>query len=187
MRKLITAAVLCSALFVSASTVGAQTIITPFAGLTFNGDSAGNQPTGGASVLFMGPVAGLELEFGFTPDFYDDNDAFTENFGDSNVTTFSANVVVGVGRGPVRPYITGGAGLMRSFVDSASDFFDDVSSNDFGLNGGGGLIVMFSDHVGLRGDVRYFRSISDVDAGDLEIDLGSFDFWRAYGGVSFAF
>lgn len=187
MRRLIIATGLATALVASAASANAQTIITPFAGVTFNGDSAGNQPTGGASVLFMGPVAGLELEFGFTPDFYDDNEAFGENFGDSNVTTLSANVVVGVGRGPVRPYVTGGAGLLRSFVDSAGDLFDDVSSNDFGLNGGGGIIVMFNEHVGLRGDVRYFRSISDIDAGDLEVDLGSFDFWRAYGGVSFAF
>lgn len=40
----------------------------------------------------------------------------------------------------------------------------------------------FSDHVGLRGDVRYFRTLNrdDTDSGlDLGFDLGDFDFWRA--------
>ena len=58
---------------------------------------------------------------------------------------------------------------------------------------GGGLNGYFNEHVGLRGDVRYFRSLQgDDDADGIIIDprlfdLGEFDFWRATVGVSFRF
>jgi hypothetical protein len=43
----------------------------------------------------------------------------------------------------------------------------------------------FNNHVGLRGDVRYFRTINNNDSSldDVNLDLGSFDFWRASVGV----
>jgi len=39
----------------------------------------------------------------------------------------------------------------------------------------------FNDHVGLRGDLRYYRDVN----GDVvnNIDLGKFDFWRMSAGV----
>ena len=36
---------------------------------------------------------------------------------DSNVMTFMGNLVIGIGGGPVRPYVVGGVGLIRSAVD----------------------------------------------------------------------
>ena len=53
-----------------------------------------------------------------------------------------------------------------------------VTSNDFGWDVGGGVIGMLNDHVGLRGDVRYFRSNKSG---------GGFNFWRGDGGVSSKF
>lgn len=186
MRKIVLAAALAVGLAVVPANATAQTFITPFAGVTFNGESPGERFSTGASVLFMGAVAGLELEFGYTPDFFKESSQL-ELVADSNVTSLSGNLVIGVGGGPVRPYVTGGVGLLRSRITSAEALFDDVSTNDFGVNAGAGLIVMFSDHVGLRGDVRYFRSLEDIDVGDLSVTLDDFDFWRAYGGVSFRF
>lgn len=187
MRTTIVAAALAT-LFVSAvpARSEAQTFITPFAGATFGGDSAGERLSAGASVLFMGPVAGLELEAGFTPDFFGEGDLF-EFDTDGNVTSLSANLVLGLGAGPIRPYVTGGAGLLRSRITSAGNLFDDVAENDLGVNGGAGIIVMFSDRVGLRGDVRYFRGVQDIDVSDLSVDLGGLDFWRGYAGMSFRF
>ena len=186
MRKSFVAVALLAGLPAAPAAARAQTFVTPFAGVTFGNDAPSEQPTFGASLLFMGNVAGFEIDFGYTPDFFGDTDPFDFASG-SNVTSLSGNLVLGVGAGPVRPYVTGGVGLLRSRITSASDFFDEVSENDFGFNAGGGLIVMFSDHVGLRGDVRYFRSFEDIDLGDAQIDLADFSFWRAYGGVAFAF
>ena len=88
------------------------------------------------------------------------------------------------GRG-VRPYVSGGIGLLRSRIE-ATDLFDELTSNDWGMNVGAGLNGFFSDHVGVQGEIRYFRSFNDFGE-DLEIDLGSLDFWRASFGVSFKF
>jgi hypothetical protein len=81
----------------------------------------------------------------------------------------------------------GGLGLIRTHVTSADDFFD-VDSNDWGFNLGGGIIGFFSDGFGIRGDVRYFRSLQGDDDQDddfPDFQLGSFDFWRATVGVTF--
>ena len=44
------------------------------------------------------------------------------------------------------------------------------------------------ENFGLRGDVRYFRSVQDSDLGDdIDFDFGSFDFWRATVGATFRF
>lgn len=186
MRKLSIAAAMAVLLGVLPATASAQTFLTPFAGATFGGDSPGERPTGGISLLFMGAAAGVELEFGYTPDFFKESTEL-QLIDDSNVTSLSANLVIGVGAGPVRPYVTGGMGLVRSRVGTVEDFFDEVAANNFGFNGGGGVIVLFNDHLGLRGDVRYFRSLQSIDAGDLSLTLGDLDFWRAYGGLVIGF
>jgi hypothetical protein len=186
MRTSLLAAVVAMGLFLTPAPAQAQMFLTPFAGVTTGKDSPGERPTGGASVLFMGNVAGLELDFGYTPDFFNDSADFDFISG-SNVTSLSANLLIGLGAGPVRPYVTGGVGLLRSSISSADDFFDDVSENDLGVNVGAGLIGMFSPRVGLRGDVRYFRGLQNIDAGELAVSLDDFDFFRAYVGVAFRF
>lgn len=168
------------------STTHAQVFLTPFAGATFGADSPGERPTVGASVLFMGTVAGLELDLGYTPDFFRENSAFDLG-SDSNVTALSANLLLGLGAGPLRPYVTGGVGLLRSRITSPNQLFEDVSQNDLGVNAGAGVIVMFSHRVGLRADARYFRSLQDINAGDLSVSLGNFDFWRGYAGLALRF
>lgn len=186
MRKSFVAAAVLAGLLAGPAVARAQTFLTPFAGVTFGNDAPSEQPTFGASLLFWGNVAGFELDFSYTPDFFGDSDPFDFASG-SNVTSLSGNLVLGVGVGPVRPYVTGGVGLLRSRIDSAGDFFDEVSENDFGFNAGGGLFIMFHENVGVRGDVRYFRGLDDIDVGDLSIDLDNFDFWRAYGGLAIQF
>jgi opacity protein-like surface antigen len=168
------------------ATSQAQTFVTPFVGATFGADSPGEKLTYGASALFMGRFAGFEVDFGYTPAFFDDSDLL-DLVDDSNVTALSANLVLGVGDGPVRPYVTGGVGMLRSRITSAEQFFDDVSQNDLGVNAGAGVILMFSERVGVRGDARYFRSLQEIDAGDLSVSLGNFDFWRGYAGLTFKF
>jgi hypothetical protein len=54
------------------------------------------------------------------------------------------------------------------------------------VNIGGGVQGFFNDRIGLRGDLRYFRSLAD-DEPDDEFDLAfsDFDFWRGTVGVTF--
>jgi opacity protein-like surface antigen len=105
------------------------------------------------------------------------------------------NVVVSPGGGMVRPYFAAGAGLIRANL-SAGDLFDDLSTNELGINLGGGVNVFFTDTIGLRGDVRYFRGLQQQDDDDpdedddfIDEDFGfeDFDYWRAVVGVVFKF
>jgi len=148
----------------------------------------------GAALGWMGNgIIGFEADFSWTPNFFENTGGSGDfDFGDSNVTTLMGNLVVGapIGgqTGPgFRPYASGGIGLLRSQLDGG-DFFDDLSRNDLGVNVGAGAHVFFSDNIGIRGDIRYFRSLQDEEADD-EFDLGfsDFDFWRASVGVTFRF
>lgn len=187
MRKLLIAACAAGVLVgVSPARAEAQTFLTPFAGVTFEGDAPANKLTYGAGLTFMGDAAGFELDFGYTPDFFN-QEADVALIADSNVTTVMASLVVGPGDGPVRPYGVAGVGLIRSRI-GATDLFDGVTTNDFGVNAGVGVMGTVGPHVWLRGDVRYFRSLQDPsNDNDLDVTLGRFDFWRGTVGVSFEF
>lgn len=180
--------------------------LTPFVGGNFSGNAnfGGNNSFDdeverrvdvGASLGWMGKgIAGAELDFGWSPNFFQNTTGVGNfAFGDSNVTTLMGNLVIGIpigGQhgGGVRPYVSGGAGLLRSNI-SGSTFFNDLHTNDFGADVGGGIQGYFNDHVGLRGDLRYFRSLQDNSptTNDLDLGLSNFNFWRGSIGVTFRF
>jgi opacity protein-like surface antigen len=194
-------------LIVSAATptkASAEWWFTPFIGATFGGSAElsdvfedldidfERRLTYGASLAWVGDGAvGFEFDFGYSPNFFETASLDDEEFdlsGDSNVTTLMANVVVAARRGVIRHYASGGIGLIRTHVGSPEDFFDDVDTNDFGLNAGAGVAGFFSDRVGLRGDIRYFRSLQDHEPDDeFDVSFGSFKFWRGTVGVIFSF
>jgi opacity protein-like surface antigen len=205
-RKLIVVASLVLMGSLTAPTkASADWLFTPFVGWNWGGtanllnvpdfeDEFEQKAMFGASLGFMGAgVFGFELDFGYSPNFFQ-NTVGTGNFefGDSNLTTLMANVLIGVPiggqSGPgFRPYAVGGVGIIKSSIGDADDLFD-VSSTDFGINVGAGAMFFFSDNVGLRGDVRYFRSLQDTEAEDeFNIGLADFRFWRGTVGVTFRF
>ena len=87
----------------------------------------------------------------------------------------------------MRPYGTIGLGLLRSQVTGGVNGLVQTSNNDWGINAGAGVMGFLSDHVGLRGDLRYFRNFNDNSQisvpGGVNIDFGAFHFWRASFGV----
>jgi opacity protein-like surface antigen len=186
MRRVWRFAALVLTLGFAPAAADAQTFLIPYGGATFGEDAPTEKFTTGASLTFLGDVAGFELDLGYTPDFFDQSDEF-ELVGDGNVMTLMGNLLVGPRAGQVRPYGAVGLGLIRTQIDE-TDLFDEISTNDFGFNVGFGVIGLLSDRVGVRGDVRYFRSLQDPEADDdVDVAIGKFDFWRATGGVSFRF
>jgi opacity protein-like surface antigen len=184
----------------------ADWLFTPFIGMNFGGSVTFNDAFGdfddefekranfGASLAWMGAGAiGFELDFGYAPNFFESTEGEADfDYGDNNVTTFMANLVVGAPIGGqtgvgIRPYASGGVGIIRTHIDDALDLFD-VSSNDWGFNAGAGIAGFFSDNIGLRGDVRYFRSLQDNEPDDeLDLSLGDLKFWRGSIGITFRF
>ncbi len=191
MRKILFSALAMGLLAAAPASAQVEGLVTPFLGVTTDTPTDENRTVYGGAVGFTGRVVGFEVDFGYAPNFFESEDDFGELDSEGSVTTLMGNLLVGVPLGRVRPYGTVGAGLMRSNLEFL-DFFDDVSSNDFGINYGGGVMVFLTDNIGLRGDVRQFRSIENEDTDDDfpepgDLDLGDFTFWRVTGGVTIRF
>jgi len=205
-KKLLLAAAAATATLLTPVRASADWLFTPYAGINFGGnadfgefdeleDEIERRAVFGASLGWMGAgIAGFEVDFGWAPNFFENTVGPGDfEFGDSNVTTLMANLLLGIPvggeEGPgVRPYLAGGAGLIRSNIDAGDFFPDDLNTSDFGVNVGGGVSGFFTDNVGLRGDVRYFRSLADDEPDDeIDLALADFDFWRATVGVTFRF
>jgi opacity protein-like surface antigen len=191
------------ALMLVPTTASAQSwFFTPFVGGNFGGnadfgdfpdndDAVERRMDFGATLGWNPSVVGFEVDLGFAPNFFQDTAGDANfQFGDNNVTTLMANVLFSAPTGSgIRPYGSAGLGLIRSSVDSATGLFDNLSTNDLGINVGGGLNANFNDNVGVRGDVRYFRAVQDNQADNdfdpTHLTLGSFDVWRGSVGLTF--
>jgi len=133
----------------------AEGFVSPFAGIVF-----GNQPVEGdvavgvsAGHMAAGAI-GFELDLGYEPDI------FGESI-DNYAVTVMGNLIIGIPVGGtsgagVRPYVTGGIGLIRTDFGGLLDS-EGPTTNDLGFNLGGGVMAIFSDHFGVRGDLRYLR------------------------------
>jgi opacity protein-like surface antigen len=189
MRRAIRLVVLSAALalVLAPAEARAEGFVSPFLGVNFGDEPNDGRTVYGVSAGGMGGgIIGGEFDFGYAPSFFGDADVF----GSNNLMTLQGNLIIGIpigGQtgGGVRPYVTGGLGIIRTDIDGL--FEDDgVSNSDFAFNLGAGVMGFFSDHFGVRGDLRYFRTInSDTTDSDLdpEFGLGNFDFWRLAFGV----
>jgi hypothetical protein len=158
--------------------------ISPFIGTNFGNNSGDGRANFGVNAGAMGAgIIGGELDFGYAPNFFGNEGTF----GSNHVLDLMGNVIVGVPVGGthgagVRPYVTIGAGLIRSQITgNVGNNVVEVANNELGLNAGAGVMGFLSQHVGLRGDVRYFRNLSGDTINN--IDFGAFHFWRASFGV----
>jgi hypothetical protein len=173
------------------SAARADVFLTPYAGWTFDskhGDvEIANSFAYGASLMWLGTSGvGFEIDFGYHPNFFDPRDERFFDFDSrGNVVSLMGNLVFGYEGGGVQPYVTGGFGLIRPTIKSVGGLFDDVSDNAFGVNAGGGLRVG-GGNFGVRGDLRYFRTLSDLTPIS-NVTFGDLHYWRGTIGVSIGF
>jgi len=160
----------------------AEVTLTPFIGSLFKGDLPDAKTDYGASLTFMGAgIFGGEVWGNYAPSF----DPGAKQAG------LMGNIIIGIPIGgdsgkSFKPYVTAGMGLFRVQA-KASDFDDRITSNDFAYNLGGGVMAYFNDHIGLRADLRYLRTLRD-DTGDNQfLKPGDLNFWRWNIGPSFRF
>jgi hypothetical protein len=134
-------------------------------------------------------IAGGEI--GYAPGFFEPSDNLFDLLQTSHVLT--ATGAAGVSRAfvPARrfyPYATGGFGLLRQQARDRAGVID-VTRNDPSLNFGGGVRVLLKNYLGVRGDLRYFRSLKDAGdaSADLLGELPPLAFWRVSMGVVLRF
>lgn len=198
MKSLIVSGAL-AALFLVPSTASAEWILTPFIGASFAVGSDvndvefdtlldGSKMTYGGTLTWLGGgVLGFEADFGYSPEFFEADDDDLDFIDSSNYSSLMANVVLSAPYGAFRPYATAGVGIINTSIDDVDDIFD-VDRNALGFNVGGGIMAFFTDRVGIRGDLRYFRQMSESDDDDeIDFDLNALRFWRGTVGVSFRF
>jgi opacity protein-like surface antigen len=181
-RRGLALAMLVTAL--AAAPAHAEGYLTPFVGGVFGGDTDDTKLTFGGSVLFKsadGPL-GFAIEFSRTPDF------FGSSIGDNSITTLMGNLVfMSSSSGAARIYGSGGLGLSQARAEDIDRFFE-IDSNEFAFNVGAGVLLLFSDSVGLQGDLRYFRNLTDPEPDDeFDLDFGDLNYWRATAGLVFKF
>lgn len=193
MRIRLRPTVFCTALAVlalgSPSPAAAEGFISPLLGYDFGDDSRCPTFSGceeknlniGVGLGTMGRIGGFELDISYAKGFFGDAPGY-----DSSVLTVMANLLVGPEIGPVRPYGSGGVGLIKAHVSGLGALVD-TTNNDFGWNIGGGLMVFISQNVGVRGDIRHFHAFQDVDILGFPLSDTKLDFGRASGALVFRF
>lgn len=193
-RRTFLRAALCLAVLVRPAPAAADVLLTPFAGVSFL-DEGAEKLTYGAALSFGGLLGvegelartGLgELEVGGT---------FVDL--EANLTTAMVNLVARLPAGPVQPYLTAGVGVIRISGDVTVPFLGtllSLSGQDFGANAGGGVYVFPSQNLGIRADVRYFRTVGSLSLDELtdirgldDLPVPDLDFWRATAGVTLRF
>ena len=148
----------------------ADGMIIPFAGINFAGHSGqalsdaidARRFDWGVSFTYMGGgVVGIEGDIGYSPDFFGKT-----TIGGSSVLTATGNLLLGIPIGGqhgagVRPYVLAGLGVGRAKVDALNGALNlDVTKAAWDF--GGGVMFFFGTHVGVRTDLRYFRTLGDV-------------------------
>ena len=174
----------------SASAARAQGFISPFIGFNFGGDAGCPEISGckdknlnlGVGIGAMGNLVGTELEFGYAKNFFGEVPGLS-----SNVLTLMGNAMLAPKFGPVRPFVLAGVGLIKSHAELTGSGLLETDNNQFGWNVGGGLMAFFGDHVGVRGDIRYFHSFQDLPFFGLSLSNQKLDFGRASAGLVFKF
>src|SRR4029453_447836 len=169
----------------------AQGFISPMFGYNFGGDAGCPEIPNCEDKAFnwgvgVGALAGFfggELEVAYTDQFF--GEAPNQ---DSSVLTLMGNVLLAPKFGPVQPYGLAGLGLIKTSVDLTPSAIINEDNNNFGWDVGGGLMIFFGDHFGIRGDVRYYHAFQALKILGLPIENDSkLDFGRAAGGVVFKF
>lgn len=143
---------------------------TPMAGLTMFGNTSlfdREAATGlrhphlgfGVSLLSDG-ILGAEVVTFWTPGFFENGNELVET---SRTVTGMANLVLTTPRRWteyfVRPYVSGGFGLMHASVVDKRDLFP-IEMNVAGFNIGGGAVGFLSNSTGLRFDFRYHSTLN---------------------------
>ena len=184
------AVIVTASVLLPAPAAQAQGFISPLAGFNFGGDSGCPELTGceekrlnaGVALGVLGSVFGFEEEFAYAKNFFGETPGVA-----SSVLTVMTNVMFAPDIGPIRPYVVTGVGLIKTEIELTTESLLTVDNNHFGWNLGGGLMVFFGEHVGIRGDIRYFHAFQDLDVLGIPLGDTKLDFGRAAGALVLKF
>ena len=173
----------------------ADFFLTPFAAIKFAGDAtvvdlesggtANAKFALGGMAGFLGDgLLGVETDVTYVPRFFERSAG--NLIARSHVLTVMGNVMVAAPRSvtqySLRPFVSGGAGLIHVNIDDIVDAVP-VDSNLFGVNVGGGAMGPLTNDVDVRFELRWFKSVTTGNATPL-LPGSALSFWRAAIGLT---
>ncbi len=174
-----TLVVVCAAGRVQAQSFNFTGLVTAHVGISATNDVRDSSATPGVSMAVLDDHGlGVEVDVARLGNF--DGTLFTEG----SVTSAMVNVIAMREHQTLRPFIVIGAGVIH-VSGTLLEGPQSVGRTEVGWNAGGGLLFLFNEVFGIRGDARYFRHFSDHSDLPLAGD-GVLDFWRTSVGVTFA-
>lgn len=193
-RRAARVALLTGLFALAAAPAAADFFVTPFAGVKFAGDArivdldhgASNAKfvIGGMAGVLGDGLFGVEADVGYVPRFFERSSGTL--VARSHVLTVMGNVMIAMPRAvsgySLRPFVSGGAGLLRVNIDDVADIIP-VDSNLFGINVGGGAVGPLTAMTDIRFDLRWFKSITTGDETPLRAG-SAVSFWRAAIGLT---
>jgi hypothetical protein len=185
--KLITRLLLTTTLLAMPSVARAQLQMSPFAGVTFGGDTTKSSGTAGLSVSYwVFDWMGIEAEAAYSPMFFEQDGFLTSR----SVTTMTGAFLFKAPTGTMmssekfQPYLAVGLGVLRPNVSEAGGLAI-AKGNALAMSLGVGATGFINDHVGFRGDLRYFRGLrdDDLETNSFGLNFSKFSFWRPTAGL----
>ena len=182
--RLMTRLILLAALLALPTTAQAQLQLSPFAGVTFGGDTTTSSGTAGMSATYwVRNWIGVEAEAAFSPMFFEQDGFLTSR----SVTTLTGSIIATapmLGSDRLRPYVVAGLGTLRPNLSEAGGLAA-AKGRTLALTVSVGATGFINDHVGFRGDLRYLRGLreSDLDGNAFGLDFSTYAFWRPTAGL----
>jgi hypothetical protein len=178
-----------AALVAVAAPARADWHLAPFAGVKFGGtttlvdldEAAGKTKFAyGGTVTWIGRgIVGVEGDVGFVSNYFE-NGKSSSAVTKSYVATAMGNVVVtaplGWTRDSLRPYVSGGLGLVRARMDDSLNVFS-FRRTMGGYNAGGGVVGFIMPFTGVKWDLRYFKAWGPAGEGTT-FGSARLSFWR---------
>jgi opacity protein-like surface antigen len=167
---------LTALLFVSASILAtatdarAQAYVAPLIGYDYGGDSGCPEISNcedkkvnyGVGFGAMGAMFGIEQEIAYAQNFFGEAPGLQ-----SSVLTVMSSLMIGPNLKVARPYFLVGMGLIKTNIEltpaSLIGSLLGTDNNSFGWDVGGGVMIFFGPHIGIRGDIRHFHTFNDLD------------------------
>lgn len=170
----------------AAQPASAQVFLSPLVGYNYGGDSGCPTISGcedknlnvGLAFGNYGDLFGLEEEFAYAKDFYGNAASY-----ESSVATLMTNFLLSPDIGRIKPYGLIGVGLIKSNVEFGQLNNLTTNLNTIAWDLGGGIVATFSDRFGVRGDIRFFRSMKDREIFGIQATGSKIQFSRIGAGV----
>ena len=146
-------------MLVAPAKAAADVFLSGFGGATFIDDGKNKGNFGGG--IGLGGLVSVEFEAARTPlGNYTGIPAVDLN---AHLSTYMGNLMFRLPRGPIQPYVSAGAGIVRLSGSVDVPFLGSVfsaSADDVGWNFGGGVMFLPSTNIGLVPTSGAFRRVT---------------------------